>query len=249
LHYLLFYDVVSDYETRRVPFRPAHLQYARDAAARGDLLLAGALADPVDGAVLLFTGASPRVAETFAEHDPYVLNGLVTRWRVRPWTTVVGATAAVTLESDLREIREIDRGLTDAESAGDASYFDRALADDAIIMAPYEPTYVGHDACMNFIRETLPRLAAEFDRRMTSELDEIRVVGDTALSRGHWAQVLKPRDGRAEICESGKYVIIYSRAGDGSWKVARIIFNVREGESDQDVQEHQDAGQLRAAGD
>lgn len=94
MHYLLFYDVVSDYETKRQPFRAAHLSHARQAVERGELLLGGALADPVDEAVLLFSGTSPAAAEAFAQADPYVLNGLVRHWRVRAWTTVVGEGAA-----------------------------------------------------------------------------------------------------------------------------------------------------------
>jgi uncharacterized protein len=94
VHYLLFYEVVPDYEERRMPLRAAHLAHARAACARGELLLGGALADPVDGAVLLFQGDSPAAAEAFAVADPYVTNGLVTRWRVRAWTTVVGDRAA-----------------------------------------------------------------------------------------------------------------------------------------------------------
>ncbi|MBN9123031.1 MAG: hypothetical protein J0I06_28485, partial [Planctomycetes bacterium] len=57
---------------------------------RGELLLAGALDDPIDGAVLLFDCDSPAAVEAFAADDPYVVNGLVTRWRVRAWTTVIG---------------------------------------------------------------------------------------------------------------------------------------------------------------
>jgi uncharacterized protein YciI len=95
MHYLLLYDVVPDYAGRRVPFRKAHFDYAAPYLARGELVLGGALADPVDGAVLLFQGPSAAVAEQFAKSDPYVLNGLVTRWRVREWTTVVGPGAAV----------------------------------------------------------------------------------------------------------------------------------------------------------
>lgn len=93
MHYLLFYDVVEDYVSRRADFRAAHLARARAAVARGELVLGGALADPPDGAVLVFRGTTPEVAESFAREDPYVLNGLVTRWRVREWTTVVGALA------------------------------------------------------------------------------------------------------------------------------------------------------------
>src|SRR5438132_14079746 len=94
MHYLLFYDVVTDYGTRRTRFRAAHLAYAWQAVHRGELVLGGALADPIDGAVLLFRGSSPVVAETFAAQDPYVLNGVVTAWRVRGWMTVVGKGAA-----------------------------------------------------------------------------------------------------------------------------------------------------------
>lgn len=97
MHYLLFYDVVEDYVEKRLPFRAAHVTYARQAHARGELMLGGALASPVDGAVLLFQGPSPAVVEAFAREDPYVVNGLVTAWRVREWTTVVGDEPAMVL--------------------------------------------------------------------------------------------------------------------------------------------------------
>ena len=90
MHYLLFYDIVDNYAERRLPFRAAHLAHAQKAVARGELVLGGALANPIDGTVLLFKGSSPDAAETFARNDPYVTNGLVTKWRVREWTTVVG---------------------------------------------------------------------------------------------------------------------------------------------------------------
>ena len=92
-HFLLFYDFVPDYLERRVPLRPAHFKFAREAQARGELVLGGALADPLDSAVLLFVGEDRAVAERFADADPYVRNGLVKAWRVREWMTVVGADA------------------------------------------------------------------------------------------------------------------------------------------------------------
>jgi len=93
VHYLLFYEVVESYAERRVPFRAAHLAYARQAVERGELVLGGAFANPIDGTVLLFKGDSPAAAEAFPTRDPYVVNGLVTKWRVREWTTVVGELA------------------------------------------------------------------------------------------------------------------------------------------------------------
>ena len=94
MHYLLFYEVGDDYISRRGEFREAHLAKAWQASDRGELVLGGALANPSDGAVLLFKGGSPEVAEKFAKADPYVTNGLVRRWYVREWTTVAGADAA-----------------------------------------------------------------------------------------------------------------------------------------------------------
>lgn len=90
MYYLLLYDIVDDYVARRAPLRDAHLALAREAHARGELLLAGALGDPIDGAALLFRAADQSVAERFAQNDPYVKGGLVTAWRVRPWNVVIG---------------------------------------------------------------------------------------------------------------------------------------------------------------
>ena len=92
-HYLLFYEVVDDYISRRAAFRDQHLEKAWKASDRGELLLGGALANPVDGAVLLFTADSSEVAENFARNDPYVTSGAVKRWYVREWATVAGALA------------------------------------------------------------------------------------------------------------------------------------------------------------
>lgn len=89
-HFLLFYELVDDYLTRRGEFRDAHLGKAWQASEDGNLVIAGALANPTDQAVLLFKGESSAVAEEFAKADPYVQNGLVKRWYVREWTTVAG---------------------------------------------------------------------------------------------------------------------------------------------------------------
>jgi uncharacterized protein len=89
-YFALFYQAADDFIARRAPFRDEHLSLARAAYARGELALAGALADPPDAALLVFQGDSPAAAESFARQDPYVKNGLVKSWKVRNWTVVVG---------------------------------------------------------------------------------------------------------------------------------------------------------------
>lgn len=90
MHYLLFYDTAPNYLQCRSEFRSKHLQLAWDAYDRGELIHGGALKNPTDGAVLFFRGDSPEVAENFAKNDPYLKNGLVSKWKVSEWVTVVG---------------------------------------------------------------------------------------------------------------------------------------------------------------
>src|SRR5215213_2157693 len=88
-YFVLSYEVVDDFANKRTPFRPAHLQEVRNAHARGDLVMAGALGEPAE-ALLIFRGSDRSIAESFAANDPYVKSGIVKTWKVRPWTVVVG---------------------------------------------------------------------------------------------------------------------------------------------------------------
>jgi uncharacterized protein YciI len=89
-YFALFYHVVEDFVSRRSAYREEHLRLTREAHRRGDLVLAGALTDPADRALLVFRVADRSVVEDFARNDPYVVKGLVTRWEVRPWAVVIG---------------------------------------------------------------------------------------------------------------------------------------------------------------
>ncbi len=89
-YYILFYKTIEGYVEKRAPYRNEHLQLAKEAHEKGDIIMAGAFAEPADGAALIFKGESPQVAEDFANNDPYVKNGLIKEWSVRPWTVVVG---------------------------------------------------------------------------------------------------------------------------------------------------------------
>jgi uncharacterized protein YciI len=90
MYHMLLYEVVDDFINRRAPFREEHLGIVREAAERGELFMAGALTDPVDGAALVFKTDDRTVAERFAENDPYVKQGLVKNWKVRQWAVVIG---------------------------------------------------------------------------------------------------------------------------------------------------------------
>lgn len=88
-YFVLFYKTVDNYINKRAPYREEHLRLAENAREKGDLILAGALADPADEALLVFQSESAEAAENFALNDPYVKNGLISEWKVRPWTVVI----------------------------------------------------------------------------------------------------------------------------------------------------------------
>ena len=88
-YFALLYDVVDQFAERRAPLREAHLALVRAASARGEVFMAGAIGQPPQGALLIFQSDTMEVAEHFASRDPYVLEGLVTRWRALPWHVVV----------------------------------------------------------------------------------------------------------------------------------------------------------------
>ena len=90
-YFALFYKTVNDYVDKRKPFRDEHLRLATEAHNNGSLVMAGAFSDPADAAMFILKGDGPAAAESFAINDPYVKNGLITDWHVRPWTVVVGS--------------------------------------------------------------------------------------------------------------------------------------------------------------
>ena len=89
-YYVLVYHLTEDYLERRGSYRAEHLQLAKDAETRGELVLGGAYSDPADTALLVWRGEDASAAENFVANDPYVKNGLIARWEIRPWTVVIG---------------------------------------------------------------------------------------------------------------------------------------------------------------
>lgn len=89
MHLALIYELVDDYLDRRTPLRDEHLGLARDAHARGDLVMAGAFNEPADRALLVWATEDEDVVRSFVEADPYVRNGLVSSWSIRKWNVVI----------------------------------------------------------------------------------------------------------------------------------------------------------------
>ncbi|WP_326798362.1 YciI family protein [Streptomyces sp. NBC_01808] len=87
-YYVLDYSYVDDYLARRDAYREAHLDLIREYHRRGDLFMAGAMTEAPPRGLLVWRTEGPGPAEEFVRRDPYVANGLVDKWSIRPWNVV-----------------------------------------------------------------------------------------------------------------------------------------------------------------
>jgi len=125
--------------------------------------------------------------------------------------------------ADVREVAAKLRTIEAAENAGDFHSLAGMLADDAVIMVPNHPVQEGKTACAAFLADVVSGLVAEYDRHIVYTSAEVRVIGDVGFDRGSFSFIAAPRSGGAASQETGKYLFLYSRAADGSWRIARSI--------------------------
>ncbi len=92
MYYMLLYDYIKDVATKRAPLRESHLAIVRQLHKDGVVVMAGAFNNPLDGAAIVFKCDTQDEVERFVKIDPYVINGLVTKWRIREWTVAIGGT-------------------------------------------------------------------------------------------------------------------------------------------------------------
>ncbi|MGY5848813.1 YciI-like protein [Salegentibacter sp. F14] len=90
-YYILKYKTIPTYLQEREKYRKEHLKLAKDYAKRGLLILAGAVEDPTDGAILIFKAESEKIVADFARKDPYVQNDLISKTEIRKWKVVIGS--------------------------------------------------------------------------------------------------------------------------------------------------------------
>lgn len=132
------------------------------------------------------------------------------------------------MATDIRALDEIRQRLETAENAGDAGVLTELLAADAVLMVPDYPVQVGRHACTTFVHDVLGWLHDRFHRAIQYVSDEILVMGDYALDRGTFSFTVAPRSGGDRMRAQGKYLWVYSRAADRSWRISRAMMSLDE---------------------
>jgi uncharacterized protein (TIGR02246 family) len=135
--------------------------------------------------------------------------------------------------TDVDQLEDIRRRIEAAENNGDSTAVIDLLAEDAVIMAPNQPVQEGKAACAAFLTDTLDSLFEEFDRRIAYVSAEVRVSDEYAFDRGSFAFTIAPRSGGETSRETGKYLFLYWRGADDSWKIARAIVSLDDHESEE----------------
>ncbi len=128
--------------------------------------------------------------------------------------------------NDQDDLARILRSLEAAENAGDAEYIISMLAEDAVIMVPNEAVQEGKLACAEFLRGMLAWMIESLDRHIEYVSAEVRVLGEYAFDRGTFVFTATPKSDGNTAHAQGKYLWLYSRDADGSWKLARMIVSL-----------------------
>lgn len=78
----------SDTE-KRLSVRPAHREYIASLAEKGVVLGAGPYADDT-GALIIYEAADEPALKEIIAADPYTPADVITEWKIREWTPVLG---------------------------------------------------------------------------------------------------------------------------------------------------------------
>lgn len=140
-------------------------------------------------------------------------------------TDTAATDSAATAMADPMAVRQaIDAGNARAAAAMNSNDVEGWLANytaDAIVMAPNQPAWRGTDGIRAGAKGLMDMFAVS-NASFTTE--EVKVSGDLAVETGTFEMTMTPKQGKA-VTDKGKYIAIWERQADGSWKITRDIFN------------------------
>jgi uncharacterized protein (TIGR02246 family) len=133
----------------------------------------------------------------------------------------VAATAAADAGAVRQAIEASNAKFVDAVKKSDSTTIADNYADDAIVMAPGTEAWRGRDAVRKGFTGMMTQAPAK-EFKLTS--DDVTVGGDLAVETGTYEMTMQPKGGK-EMKDKGKFVVVWKRQADGSWKIVRDVFN------------------------
>jgi uncharacterized protein (TIGR02246 family) len=134
-----------------------------------------------------------------------------------------GDSAAVaTNDASVRKsIEEANSRFLAALEKADTATMMANYADDAVVMPPGGPTMKGRVAIGQGFSGMLSQAMIMSPKLFT---DDVIVRDDIAIESGRYDWMVHPKTGAA-VTEKGKYITIWRRQADGSWKIIKDINN------------------------
>ncbi len=130
--------------------------------------------------------------------------------------------AAVADPSAVRQaIEATNVKFADALNKGNVDSMLAAYGSDAIVMQPNQPVWRGHEGIRSGGQGMF---AAATLSNVTFHTEDVQVAGDFAIETGRYEMTVTPKQGKA-INDKGKYMTVWQRQADGSWKIIRDISN------------------------
>ena len=126
----------------------------------------------------------------------------------------------------LAEIKKLHKTDREASIKGDLSTLITLLTDDCMLLPPDSPPIAGKDNIKNFFDEQKALLKDIEITEYVHDFQEIKILGDWAYEWCYFSNMAQPKDGGKIISGKGKLFRILELQEDGSWKVARSIWNI-----------------------
>jgi uncharacterized protein (TIGR02246 family) len=129
------------------------------------------------------------------------------------------ATAARLTAHDEAAVRQGLDAEMKAANAADAAAWASLYTPDAIVLRPHATAVQGRDAIQQWLA-TLPHIS-----NAKAQGVEVMGYGDLAYLRGAYSMTFSIPGVPSPIDEWGKFLQIYRKQSDGSWKMTREIYN------------------------
>jgi len=122
------------------------------------------------------------------------------------------------MPNDEQLIRDLVATWMRATAEGDLSQILKLMAEDAVFLTPGQPPMRGRDAFAAGFSKALQQFRIE----STSDIQEIRIVGDWAYCWNHLLVTMTPNDGeRSPMRRSGYTLTVFRKNSDGDWVLYR----------------------------
>jgi uncharacterized protein (TIGR02246 family) len=128
-----------------------------------------------------------------------------------------------THDADAKAIKGVEAAWVQAFTTKDVDKVAAFYTDDASVFLPGAPIITGIPA----IKAALKPMIADRNFSLNFAADKVDVAksGDLGYSQGAYTMTYSPLKGKTTVVEKGKYVTIFKKQTDGSWKNVADIFN------------------------